>query len=386
MNLRTLLLALALPAALLIGSNPLSAEDAAAPGRWPEEKAAAWQKQHGWLRGCNFIPSNAINQLEMWQAATFDPATLDRELGWAAGLGFNSMRVYLHDLPYQQDPKAFLDRIDKFLALADKHHIGALLVLFDSCWDPDPKLGPQHAPTPGLHNSGWVQAPGRAVLEDPSRHAALEAYVRGVVGRFKDDRRVHGWDIWNEPDNDNASSYGKREPANKAELVRPLMVRAFGWARAAGATQPLTSGVWKGTWADPAKLSPMERAQLELSDVISFHCYGNLDNLKECVANLRRYQRPLLCTEYMSRGSGSTFDPHLGYLKGESVAAFNWGFVAGKTQTIYPWDSWQKPYVGEPPLWFHDILRADGTPYRPAEAEYLRRTMGRAGSPAVPAP
>ena len=377
MALRSLLSGAVLLTAVLCGGTMLRAEEAAASGRWSEQKAAAWLKDHGWLRGCNFMPSTAINQLEMWQAETFDEKTIDRELGWASDLGFNSMRVFLHDLPYQQDPQAYLARLDKFLAIAAKHRIGILFVLFDSCWDPEPKLGPQHAPKPGLHNSGWVQSPGKAVLEDPAKQAHLEGYVKGVVGQFKNDKRIVGWDVWNEPDNDNASSYGKLEPKNKTDLVLPLMTKAFAWARAAGATQPLTSGVWKGTWGDPAKLSPMEKAQIELSDVISYHCYGKLDNMKECVANLRRYHRPLLCTEYMSRGSGSTFDPHLGYLKGESVAAYNWGFVSGKTQTIYPWDSWQKPYDGEPPVWFHDILRADGKPYRPEEAAYLRKTMGK---------
>lgn len=350
----------------------------AAAGRWPEAKANAWLDKHGWLAGCNFMPSSAINQLEMWQADTFDLATIDRELGWAASLGFNSVRVFLHDLLWKQDAPGFLDRMDKFLAVADKHRIGVMFVLFDSCWDPFPKLGRQRAPKPGLHNSGWVQSPGAEVLKDPAKHDALRAYVTGVVGRFRDDRRVQVWDVWNEPNNTNDNSYGRDEPKDKAGLVRPLLAKAFAWAREARPTQPLTSGVWQGNWADADKLRPMEVIQIENSDVISFHNYAKLDELKQCVENLRRYHRPILCTEYMARPAGSTFDPHLGWMKAQRVAAYNWGFVDGKTQTIYPWDSWKKSYASEPPVWFHDIFRRDGTPYVAQEVEYIRSVTGKA--------
>jgi hypothetical protein len=54
------------------------------------------------------------------------------------------------------------------------------------------------------------------------------------------------------------------------------------------------------------------------------------------------------------------------------VAAFNWGLVDGKSQTIYPWDSWNKSYDAAPALWFHDIFRRDGKPYRPQEVAYIR--------------
>ena len=189
---------------------------------------------------------------------------------------------------------------------------------------------------------------------------------------------MQAWDVWNEPDNTNNGSYGKLEPKDKAELVRPLLLKAFAWARAAGPSQPLTSGVWVGTWPDPDKLRPVERVQLEESDVISFHNYGKLEELQQCVKNLRRYGRPLLCTEYMARPAGSRFEPHLGWMKEQRVAAYNWGFVDGKSQTIYPWDSWQKPYAAEPKEWFHDIFRKDGTPYRREEVDYIRRVTGKA--------
>jgi len=354
---------------------------AGAADRWPAEKAQAWAAQKGWRVGCNFVPSTAINQLEMFQAETFDAATIDRELGWAESLGFNSVRVYLHHALWAQDAPGFLQRLEKFLALTDRHHISVMFVLFDSCWDPAFHLGPQRAPKPHVHNSGWVQTPGAEILKIPAQFEPLKAYVLGVVGHFRDDARVLAWDVWNEPDNINPSSYRQLEPPDKAERVLPLLEKAFVWSREAGPSQPLTSGVWGGRWNDPLKLSPIQKVQFESSDVITFHNYGSLEKLRQSVESLRGYRRPLLCTEYMARPAGSTFDPNLGYLKEQGVGAFNWGFVSGKTQTIYPWDSWTKTYSAEPALWFHDIFRADGTPYRQSEVDYIRRLTGKTQPP-----
>lgn len=360
--------------ALSWGGNARAAE------RWSVEKANAWHKAQPWLVGCNFTPSTAINQLEMWQADTFDPKTIDRELGWAAGLGFNSVRVFLHDLLWEQDREGFLKRMEQFLALATKHKIGVMFVLFDSVWDPFPKLGKQRAPKPHVHNSGWVQAPGIDVLKDPARVDALRSYVVGVVGHFRKDRRIHAWDLVNEPDNRNGSSYVKHEPKNKAELALALLKKSFAWAREVNPEQPLTAGVWIGTWGDPAKLSAVEKFCLEESDVLSYHNYGKLDEMKKCIENLRRYGRPLLCTEFMARGNNSTFDPILPYLKEQKVGAYCWGLVDGKTQTIYPWDSWRKPYAAAPKVWFHDIFRQDGTPYDAQEIAFIRRITSGKGT------
>jgi len=363
------------------GDAPASERQAAAvAGRWTVEQARAWQSRHGWLVGCNYIPSTAINQLEMWQADTFDLPTIDRELGWARELGFNSVRVFLHHLLWQQDAQGLLQRVEQFLEVADKHRIGVMLVPLDGVWDPFPQLGKQREPKPHVHNSGWLQSPGAEVLGDPARHDELEGYIKGVITRFGRDRRVQIWDLNNEPENPNRSAYGDKELPNKAEMALLLTRKVFRWAREVNPSQPLTSGVWIGSWADPAKLSPMERLLLEESDVISFHTYGKPEEARRCVENLERYGRPLLCTEYMARPQGSTFDPVLGYFKEKKVGAYNWGFVDGKSQTIYPWDSWTRTYTAEPPVWFHDIFRRDGTPYIQAEVDYIRRVTG-AGRP-----
>lgn len=350
-----------------------------APGRdrWTAEQANAWYAGQPWLVGCNFTPSTAINQLEMWQADTWDPVTIDRELGWASQLGFNSVRVYLHDLAWQQDRRGFLKRVDQFLGIADRHGIGVMLVLFDGVWDPFARPGKQREPYPHRHNSGWVQSPAQEILKNPARQDELKEYVQEVIGRFRKDRRVQVWDLYNEPDNP-VPQYRDVELKNKAEMALLLLQKTFLWAREMNPTQPLTSGVWIGNWPDPEKLSPTERVQLEKSDVISFHCYGPIEEAMKCVEHLKRYNRPLLCTEFMARPLGSRFDPVLGYFKQHKVGAYCWGFVDGKTQTIYPWDSWTKQYTGEPDPWFHDILRRDGTPYDAAEVEYIQKLTGAA--------
>jgi len=341
--------------------------------RWTAEKANAWYEKQPWLSGCNYLPHNAINQLEMWQADTFDPKTIDMELAWAENLDFNTMRVYLQDQLWVQDANGFKKRMDEFLAICAKHHIRPMFVLFDSCWDPFPRLGKQRAPIQGLHNSGWVQAPGAEILLDPARYPVLEQYVKDIVGHFKNDNRILAWDIWNEPDNTNNSSYGKFEPKNKAVLVLNLLPQVFTWARSVQPSQPLTSGIWRGDWSSPEKLGPMEKVQVENSDVISFHNYDDSEEFEKRIKWLLPYKRPLLCTEYMSRGNKSTFQGSMPIAKKYKVAAINWGFVAGKSNTIYAWDSWKSAYDKEPELWFHDILRPNGQPYRPEEVVLIKQ-------------
>jgi hypothetical protein len=339
---------------------------------WTNQQAKDWYAQQPWIVGADFLPSTAINQLEMFQEATFDTTTINRELGWAAGIGMNTMRVYLHDLLYQQDSAGFLKRLDVFLDIAAKHKIKPVLVLFDSCWDPFPKLGTQRAPKPGVHNSGWVQSPGFDALKDSTQYPRLEQYVKGTVRAFASDGPILAWDLWNEPDNTNNSSYGNIELPNKVDYVLPLLRQSFEWARSVSPAQPLTAGVWAGDWTSPETLKPIEKLMIEESDVISFHNYDNAQEFEKRIKQLQQYDRPLICTEYMSRGNGSFFEGSLPVAKKYNVGAINWGLVDGKSQTIYPWDSWKKAYAKEPDLWFHDIFRKDGTPYRKAETDLIK--------------
>jgi hypothetical protein len=327
-----------------------------AGARWSRDQACEWYAQQPWLVGCNFIPSTAINQLEMWQEPTFDPTTIERELGWAADLGFNTVRVYLHDLVWNARPYSFKARIERTLQIASGHGIRILFVLFDDCWNDDPKLGPQPDPIPGVHNSGWVRSPGSRAVSDTSAWPRLKRYVQGVIDAFGHDERVLMWDLWNEPGNNGMGTKSL-----------PLLAKAFEWARAVAPSQPLTVGIW----FDNQELNDF---QLAASDVISFHNYGSVDSLVIQIEELKALGRPLVCTEYMARTNGSRFGTHLPVFQREGVGCYNWGLVSGKTQTIYPWGS--EGGGPEPELWFHDIFRKDGTPYDPEEIRAIKRHTG----------
>ena len=351
-------------------------EEQEIPQRWTEARANSWYDQQPWLVGANYVPSDAINELEMFQAETFNPTLNDKELGLAESIGMNTVRVFLHDQLWLNDAPGFTRRLNEFLAIAARHHIRPLLVLFDSCWEPNPHLGPQHPPIPGVHNSGWVQSPGKERLIDPAMEPELKAYVQGVVGAFARDDRILAWDVWNEPDN--AGRDRPEDVDEKVKRVNQLLPRVFEWARAVQPHQPLTSGLWIGNWDDPARESVTTKIQINESDVISFHNYDWPEGFEARIESLRRLHRPLLCTEYMARGSGSTFDTILPIAKRERVAAINWGLVAGKTQTYLPWDSWTRPYVTEKPtVWFHEVFRQNYTPYRQHEIDLMRELTGR---------
>ncbi len=352
--------------------TPQFVEDLQLKMRWSIEKVNEWYSKNPWPVGCNYIPQYAINQLEMWQVESFDPAIIDRELGWAGKLGFNTVRVFLHHLLWEQDSKGFLERIDIFLNIASNYNIKTMFVLFDAVWDPFPKTGKQPEPKNYVHNSGWVQCPGYDVLNDPGKYDGLYDYVYGVINHFKDDTRVLIWDLFNEPDNMNLASYKDDNYAlHKAELSINLLKKTIMWVRSINPIQPITMAPWQFDWSDPAKLTPLENYMFTHSDVISFHCYEDNIGMERRIKDLKRYNRPVLCTEYMARPFNSTFQKILPVLKKHHVGAYNWGFVAGKSQTHCPWDSWQQPYTVEPPVWFHDVFRPDGEPYDKKEVAYL---------------
>lgn len=369
---------------ILAGLLLALAVPAQARDRWTPAQANAWYARQKWLVGSNYIPADAINQIEMWQEASFNPAQIDKELGWAQGMGMTTMRVFLHDALWQQDAAGLKRRMNTFLEIAARHNIRPLFVLFDSCWDPNPKLGPQHPPIPGVHNSGWVQGPGARALADPAQYPRLEGYVKDVVGSFAGDARVLGWDVWNEPDNNNGNSYPDNSQA-RFDQVALLLPRVFEWARSANPSQPLTSGIWHHDhWEKLDGLNSVEKTQLTQSDVISFHDYSFPEVFEARAKSLTVYGRPIICTEYMARGAGSTIDTVLPLGKKLDVGMINWGFVVGKTQTDLPWDSWQRPYTLRPPVvWHHELLRPDGTAYRAREIAIIK-ALSDAPKKAVP--
>lgn len=342
-------------AVLLVASitHAAHAQKAAPAKIWSPAKANAWYAQHQWMTGADFIPSNAINQLEMWQKDTFDPITIDRELGYAERIGFNTMRVFLYSLAWQQDKAGLKKRMDQYLAIAHKHHIKTIFVFFDDCWNADAKVGLQPAPKTGIHNSGWLQDPGSR-LNKTGEQTMLQAYVTDVMTTFKHDKRILLWDLYNEPGN-----------SGKKIASMDLLVKVFKWARAVNADQPLSVGLWD--WS----FEQLNAYQALNSDVVTYHDYTDEKSHLKTIQLLKSHGKPLICTEYMARTRGSKFSNVMPMLKQEKVGALNWGFVMGKTNTIYAWDN-PMPDGSEPKEWFHDIFRKDGTPYIQEEVNLIK--------------
>lgn len=349
--------------------------------RWSIDQARKWYEAQPWLIGCNFLPSTAINQLEMWQAETYDPNRIDMELGWAEGLGFNALRVYLHDLVWSADREGFVARIDDFLGIAQCHGMRVILVLFDDCHRPDPKLGPQPLPVPGVHNSGWKHSPGQSLVMQfhdgtiPDRERVrLQDYVQGVLNRFAEDKRVLMWDVYNEPGQ-----------SGNGDSTNDLLETTWRWTQKTRPSQPLTACL------DGSSGQKNIALNAENSDIITFHCYnGSLLEKTILEHKASHSERPVICTEYMARELGTTFQSSLPAFKAHHVGCFNWGLVAGKSQTHFNWktvDSIEAlkaqgivlnpgDAIPEPALWFHDIFRVDGTAFDSSEVDFIRSVTG----------
>jgi hypothetical protein len=263
----------------------------------------------------------------------------------------------LHDLVLEHDSTGFKKRIKEILTIASRHHIKPLFVFFDDCWNPEPRYGKQPDPKPGVHNSGWMRSPAMHVHNDSTQWNVLEKYVKDILSTFKNDPRILCWDLYNEPGN---SGYN--------DSSMPLLKDIFEWAWEIRPSQPLTVGIWY----DNKELTDF---QLNNSDIISFHNYEKADNLENEIIELKKRGRPLICTEYMARTHGSTFEKNLPVLKKYNVGAINWGFVSGKSNTIFPWGS--KEGSPEPTTWFHDIFRKDGTPFDKNEVALIKKLTGK---------
>jgi len=354
------LLAVALTFAACQSPKPKTEEAEVVPAKWTTEQAQAWSAEHGWLRGSNFNPSTAINQLETWQAETFDTATINRELGWAENIGMNCMRVYLHHVAWEVDKDGFKDRMNQYLTIADNHGIKTIFVFFDDCWNATYQAGKQPEPKPGVHNSGWVRDPGDLLHQDSTLINVLETYVKDVLTTFKDDERIAIWDLYNEPGN---SGYGNKS--------LPLLKKVFQWGWEIRPSQPLSAGVWS------LPLSDLNKYQIENSDIITYHNYEGPEKHQAAIDTLKQYGLPLVCTEYMARRNNSLFTNIMPMLKENNIGAINWGLVAGKSNTKYAWDE-PIPDGAEPPLWFHEIFRPDGTPYKQEEVDLIKSlTLGQ---------
>lgn len=367
-------------------------------GQWTTDRANAWYARMPWLAGTNYYPATAINQLEMWQEETWDPDRIDLEMQWSRDLGFNTHRVYLHDLAWEVDPEGFYARIDAFLEICTRYGVRPFFVFFDDCHNPFPKVGPQPGPVPAYHNSGWVTSPSRAdavaLWEDADKGGAITArlkgYVQGTLQRFADDDRVLMWELYNEPGRGSRAPDqwmgGNLSDESFGDQSAKLVHASWVWARAVNSSQPICSNSHGCVGAINYSINVLN------SDVHSIHCYETAERTRLLLDKFEAYGRPVLMTEYLARERGSTFEGVMPLLKERNVAAINWGFVAGKSGTIWPWSSRERDggFVGadalrrgmdtfpeprdlpEPELWFHDILRFDGTPYSGDEVACIK--------------
>ena len=377
--------------------------------RWSEEKIWSWYNNQPWLVGTNFITSSSINQLEFWQEETFDTELIEKELKLSASIGMNTHRVFLHDLLWEQDSIGFINRIDKFLEISDRNGIKTLIVFFDDVWHPVPKTGKQPEPIPHVHNSGWVQSPGAKILYDTLSHNKLESYIKGVVTKFAEDSRILAWDLYNEAGaagiashdiskeraielyekigieitDDNYSLYNLNDidpKSIKKAYTLSLLKKTVKWVRESNPSQPITTGIyaWDIDWAPLGDLTELDQFIINSSDIISFHSYGSKKEVLERLKQLKNYNRPLLCTEYIARENKSTFEDALPIFMENKIGAYNWGLVSGKTNTIYPWKSWDSTYKVPPNIWHHDIFYQNGEPFSNDEIELIKNLTSQA--------
>jgi hypothetical protein len=323
----------------------------------------------------------------MWHKDSFDAVTIERELGWAAELGFNAFRINLHYLVWKHDRDGLLERLDRVMGMADRVGIVTIPVLFDDCGFGgfEPEYGAQPDPYPGVHNSRAVASPGRLSLVQAEEWAGFNTYTRDLVRAFKTDPRILFWDLYNEPGNrmifarDGSRLY---EP-DFAEQSLGLMRDSFDWARAEGPVHPLTVGAWSTPVSGAlraAYATEIDQTALDLSDVVSFHAYLATDKVAEIITALAKRGRPMFCTEWMARPVGSQIADQLHLFKSHDVGCMQWGLVKGRTQTWLPWpDDLVAAHGGDADrsVWFHDILDETGAPYDEMETEILRVCTAR---------
>ncbi|MCG8526180.1 MAG: glycoside hydrolase family 5 protein [Opitutales bacterium] len=367
------------------------------PGRWSEEKINAWYDELPWLVGCNYYPATAINQIEMWQASSWDAERIELELGWAEEIGMNTLRVYLHDLVWADDEEGLYERMDEFLNICEKRGIRPSFVFFDDCHRPDPKLGKQPLPVKAYHNSRWLNSPARELAERYSfgkasdeEIARLKGYVQRTMEHFRSDERVLYWELYNEPGRGQGLTGDMESTSVKGafgDQSKQLVYDSWVWAREVNPSQPITSTTLGSVGKKNIKINRIN------SDLHSLHSYGNLEATRGRITTYFEDNRPLIMTEWLGRPNSLPAEM-LPYFKEHKIGAINWGFVAGKSQTTFHWRSRQNRDVyqerkdgnvfdltdpipePESGIWFHDLFRLDGTPYDPAEIEVFKKLRG----------
>lgn len=349
--------------------------------QWSKERAWAWYTARPWIRGCNFMSSDCANRIDQWQAYGFEERfeTAKRELALAAETGFNSIRIIPEFFVWEQEHDGFMERFERYIALAHENGISCMIVLGNDCMPPKEEfdkrmhLGEQHVDW-GFHGGrrvsqhGTFGGAGYSVLDTREGADRFCAFARELVERYKNDERVLMWDVFNEPGN-----------SNRKSLSLPVLRHLFALIRGIDPIQPLTVGVWSET-KHPEKLPEIERFGLEHSDIVSFHCYRSYADNVEILHRLKAYGRPIVNTEWLARCIGNTVEEIFPLFFAMGVGCYNWGFVAGKYQTYEPWEGMWDNYAKDPAhngwdfdKWFHDLYRPSLHPYNPNEIALIKR-------------
>jgi hypothetical protein len=375
-------------------------DSTAVPGQWSIERINNWYNDLPWLVGCNYYPSTAINQIEMWQASTWDPETIEKELELAASIGMNTLRVYLHDLVWEDDEEGLYARMDEFLTICQKYNIRPWFVFFDDCHFPTAQLGEQPLPVRKYHNSGWVNSPVRELAIRYAKNEAtkeevakLKGYVQKTMQRFADDSRVLMWELYNEPGRGHYMEPILDEQGRNLKFgdeSNKLVYDSWVWAREVNPSQPVTSTTAGSVGDRNIRINRIN------SDLHSIHYYGTPEETKNLIIEYKKDDRPVIMSEWLARDRGNTVEGCLPMFKELNVGAVNWGFVSGKTGTVWPWSSRntedgrrdvaQERDEGnvvregeafpEPDLWFHDLFRIDGSPFDENEIRLFKRLTG----------
>lgn len=352
--------------------------------RWTEEQIWSWYNARKWISGFNFYPSQCLNQTEMWQEYHHTQVFQDigKELSLASSLGLTSLRTLFPFELYLRQPEVFFRHIEEFLALSDSFGITVMPVLFDDCcvpksrWEPM-SFGPQPDPVPGYFGGSPVTCfddqgeIGYCLTDDEGMDETVHCYIHDLAEHYRDDQRIILWNIWNEAGN-----------SNRGSRSLPMMRNVFMWLREENMSQPLTADVFCAMpgcpfpdeyMRAPRVESEIELAAIELSDIISFHYYGDYVHMRNLIRDLRRWRRPLICDEWLHRPMHSFLQTHLPLLKQEKVGSYFFGFVNGKRQFHEPWEYLKKRNDMDFTLWMHDLFHSDFRPYDPEEITVLKR-------------
>ena len=349
--------------------------------RWSKEKAWKWYNSHTWIRGCNYMSADCVNRVDQWQALHFEERmkTTEEELRLMRELGFNSVRLILEYVVWEKEHDSFLTRFERYISLLDKYGISAMIVLANDCMPPKtelwkmPDIGEQ-AYDVGYHGGRKHSQHGRHAGPAPhyyfDEHESCEKYfemVNEIVTLYKNDPRILMWDLFNEPGN-----------SQRSGITLPILKRMVEVVRKINPSQPLTIGAWCCDKNYEFSM-PEDVFAIENSDIITYHNYSTYEEHVRVIKHLKKFDRPLINTEWLARCTGNTVFENFPLFYLENIGCYNWGFVAGKYQTYEPYEAhWQ--WYGEDkraPIdftkWFHDLYRPSLRPYDPRETELISK-------------